>query len=97
MNQNQNQNLGRDLGRHRARRLAAPPALAAVAATLLVALAAAPAVARPDAGLPMTATPRAARGGHAGECLLERVGAQLVRCDDLTGNGVPAPAWIPER
>ena len=29
-------------------------------------------------------------------CLLERVGTQYVRCDYLTGNGVPAPAWVPE-
>lgn len=31
------------------------------------------------------------------DCGLERVDAQLVRCDSLTGAGVPAPAWIPER
>lgn len=30
-------------------------------------------------------------------CLLERLGTQLVRCDDLTGNGVPAPLHIPEQ
>ena len=28
-------------------------------------------------------------------CPLRRVGDRLVRCDDLTGAGVPAPAWIP--
>ena len=27
---------------------------------------------------------------------LERVGSQLVRGDDLTGNGVEAPSWVPE-
>ena len=26
-----------------------------------------------------------------------RVGAQHVRCDDLTGNGVPAPGWVAQR
>jgi hypothetical protein len=30
-------------------------------------------------------------------CMLERVEAQLVRCDDLTGNGVTAPWYIPKR
>ncbi len=49
----------------------------------------APATARQDAGQ----TPRT---DHA-PCALERVGTQLVRCDDLTGNGVPAPWHIPER
>ncbi len=29
-------------------------------------------------------------------CLLQRIGTQFNRCDNLTGNGVPAPAWIPE-
>ena len=35
--------------------------------------------------------------GHADACLLQRVGTQFVRCDDLTGNGVTAPAYLPER
>lgn len=30
-------------------------------------------------------------------CLLTRIGTQLVRCDNLTGAGVPAPPWIPEQ
>ncbi|MGO4592030.1 hypothetical protein [Paenarthrobacter sp. 2TAF44] len=30
-------------------------------------------------------------------CLLERIGTQLVRCDNLTGAGVDAPYWIPEQ
>lgn len=34
---------------------------------------------------------------HAGQCPLTRVHTQFVRCDDLTGAGVPAPAWIPEQ
>ena len=31
-----------------------------------------------------------------GSCELRRIGTQLVRCDNLTGAGVAAPAWIPE-
>ena len=50
-----------------------------------------PAAARQDAGPPVTHV------RHDGGCLLERVGTQYVRCDDNTGNGVPAPAWVPER
>lgn len=30
-------------------------------------------------------------------CALERIGTQLVRCDNLTGTGVEAPFWIPEQ
>jgi hypothetical protein len=29
-------------------------------------------------------------------CPLERIGTQLVRCDNLTGAGVRAPSWVPE-
>ncbi|MFE5309144.1 hypothetical protein [Isoptericola sp. NPDC056605] len=29
-------------------------------------------------------------------CALERVDDQLVRCDELTGAGVPAPGSVPE-
>jgi hypothetical protein len=28
---------------------------------------------------------------------LERVGTQFVRGDDLTGNGVEAPLWVPDQ
>jgi len=63
----------------------------AVLTALALGTGAAPAAARQDAG------PAPARVGHAGECFLERVGTQYVRCDDNTGNGVPAPAWVPER
>jgi hypothetical protein len=31
-----------------------------------------------------------------GSCPLQRIGTQFVRCDNLTGAGVPAPEWIPE-
>ncbi|QNE14548.1 hypothetical protein [Pseudarthrobacter sp. NBSH8] len=30
-------------------------------------------------------------------CLLTRISTQLLRCDNLTGAGVPAPYWIPEQ
>jgi hypothetical protein len=30
------------------------------------------------------------------DCPLRRIGTQFVRCDNLTGAGVPAPNWIPE-
>ena len=32
----------------------------------------------------------------ADSCPLQRIGTQLVRCDNLTGAGVRAPSWIPE-
>jgi hypothetical protein len=28
-------------------------------------------------------------------CTLHRVGPEFARCDDQTGNGVPAPSWVP--
>jgi hypothetical protein len=31
------------------------------------------------------------------DCPLERIGTQLVRCDNLTGAGVEAPSLIPEQ
>ena len=43
------------------------------------------------------AGPVTARVGHEAQCFLQRVGTQYVRCDDNTGNGVPAAAWIPQR
>ena len=30
-------------------------------------------------------------------CWLARVGTQYVRCDNLTGNAVQAPLWVPEQ
>ncbi len=66
-------------------------ALAATALLTALALGAGPAAARQDGG------PAVARVDHAGRCLLERVGTQYVSCDNNTGNGLPAPAWIPER
>lgn len=60
-------------------------------AIVVIAAGATPSSARPEAGPPV------ARVGHAGECLLQRIGTQFVRCDNLTGNGVPAPAFISQR
>lgn len=67
--------------------------LAAITSAGLVALAlgSGPAEARQDPG------PTAATVGHDGFCSLQRVGTQYVRCDDNTGNGVPAPGWLAER
>lgn len=65
----------------------------AAAATMLLLGATAPsASARQDPGVVTIATIQTAR--H--QCPLERVGTQYVKCDDLTGNGVLAPAWTPE-
>ncbi|GAA4733337.1 hypothetical protein GCM10025782_35900 [Pedococcus ginsenosidimutans] len=63
----------------------------ATATALLVALGTLPATARQDPG--------EAHGRSTASCFcaLERVGSQFVACDNLTGNGVPAPAWVPER
>ena len=66
-------------------------AILAVTALTVLGLGAAPATAQQDRG------PAAPRIGHEDECFLERVGTQYVRCDDNTGNGVPAPVWVPER
>lgn len=30
-------------------------------------------------------------------CPLERIADQFVRCDNLTGAGVPAPSFVPEQ
>ena len=58
---------------------------------LLLAAGALPAAARQDAGL---SNPQQASTPF---CAVERVGSQYVACDNLTGNGVPAPAWVDER
>ena len=66
---------------------------AAVAAVIVMLLAAAPASARQDSG----ALSLTSKGENVSDCSLERLGTQFVRCDDLTGNGVPAPAWVHSR
>lgn len=65
--------------------------LVASVAALLAGIAAAPAAALPD---PPQLTGYVA--SVDGPCGLERVGTQFVRCDDLTGAGVPAPGYVPE-
>jgi len=65
-------------------------ALAPIAAALvLISLGAVPSYARSDLGTHVPPT------DHAAGCQLQRVETQFVRCDNLTGNGVAAPAWIP--
>lgn len=66
---------------------------AACAALVAIGLTALPASARPDKGDPLGTTAAV----DEGRCALARVGTQFVRCDNLTGNGVAAPAWVPER
>lgn len=80
-----------DVRRPEDRRHVLGAAVLAVTALTLLGLGAGPATAQQDRG------PASARPGHQDECFLERVGTQYVRCDDNTGNGVPAPAWIPKR
>jgi hypothetical protein len=63
----------------------------AAAALVLLGLAVTPAAAHPEAGAPVV------HAQYRNDCPLRRVGTQFVRCDDLTGNNVPAPAYIPER
>ncbi len=71
----------------RTRRPRRPLAVAVLALGLLP-LTAATAGAAQDAG-PMTTA-----SVTSTSCPLTRVGTQYTRCDTLTGNGVPAPAWI---
>jgi hypothetical protein len=67
-------------------------ALAPIAAAIVVVVSgAAPSSARPEPG------PSLPRTTDARQCTLERVGTQLVRCDDLTGNGVSAPLSVAPR
>lgn len=69
------------------------PALAgALTVSTLVAL---PAAARPDPGPKPTTNQQA--NTREGYCPLERIGRQLIRCDNLTGNGTVAPLWVPQR
>ena len=69
---------------------------ATVTALLLTALSAAPAaaVSLHDPSLPAQSAPAS---GPTHTCWLQRVGTQLVRCDNLTGNGAQAPQWVPEQ
>ena len=47
--------------------------------------------------VPAAGFPDEAPGPSFVPCPLERIGSQLVRCDNLTGAGVEAPSWIPEQ
>jgi hypothetical protein len=62
----------------------------ALASLLLLGTGSLPATARQDAGPTVVHTIP-----DDGRCPLTRVGTQFVKCDDLTGNGVSAPGWIP--
>jgi hypothetical protein len=66
-------------------------AAATAAATLLAGLMATSAAARPDPGEPIPD-----RISSYAKCPLKRIDTQLVRCDNLTGTGVDAPASVPE-
>ena len=69
-------------------------------AALLIGSAATPAAARPDDPAQphgvVVDSPDAPATATLVALPLRRVGAHLVRGDNLTGAGVPAPAWIPE-
>jgi hypothetical protein len=54
-----------------------------------------PAAARPDDGRSSN-MPRVIAFNTDRDCPLRRIDRQLVRCDNLTGAGVPAPLFIPE-
>lgn len=68
--------------------------VSALAAILISSAAAVPAVARQDPGGPPTSPSTLIQ--NPWDCALTRIGTQFVRCDDLTGAGVPAPSWVPE-
>ena len=67
-------------------------AAAGAAAAIIAGLAAAPAAARPDPGDPIPIR----FSSHDRNCPLSRIDTQLVRCDNLTGAGVTAPAYVSE-
>jgi hypothetical protein len=74
-------------------RLATALALSAV----LAGVGTLPAAARPDDGRGGPPdTPRVVVVTAGWYCPLRRIDRQLVRCDNLTGAGVPAPLFIPE-
>jgi hypothetical protein len=66
-------------------------AAAVAAATLFAGLAAMPATARPDPG----ERPTIRFSSYDVNCPLSRIDTQLVRCDNFTRGGVPAPVWVP--
>lgn len=72
--------------------LASRTAAAALLSLLVLAGGAPTAAARPDPGDAESFTV----GYKPTNCPLRRIDTQLVRCDNLTGAGVPAPLFIPE-
>jgi len=64
-----------------------------VSTALLLACSISTASAKPDQGGPPA---DAGFWIYPENCVLKRIGSQLVRCDDLTGAGVSAPLCIPE-
>jgi hypothetical protein len=72
-------------------------ALAATAAALVtLGLNVGPSFASPDPGPPIAPATSVATSDGWGQCSITRVGDQYSACDNLTGNGVAAPAWVPE-
>lgn len=63
---------------------------------LTVQLTAAPAMARTTPGDKTSSLDPIATKPIANNCPLQRIGIQFVKCDNLTGNGVPASPYIPE-
>ncbi len=95
---------GQSTGRGRPlRRMQLRVVAATSGAAMLLPVAPLLALAGPDPGDPVTRSPQqTVRGVGVGTtpeayCPLRRVDRQLVRCDDLTGNGTAAPDSIPER
>jgi hypothetical protein len=67
--------------------------LVIAAGAVLATVAAGAATARPESA----PEPPAVQSTRFGQCPLERIDDQFVRCEDLTGAGVAAPAWLPEQ
>ncbi|MEO6506110.1 MAG: hypothetical protein ABIW36_10430 [Terrimesophilobacter sp.] len=65
---------------------------AVIALSAILLAVSSPAVAQQDPGTASGPSPTQ-KSTH---CPLTRVGTQFVRCDDLTGAGAPAPAFVPE-
>jgi hypothetical protein len=71
-------------------------ATAAAILTVLAGSASLPAAARPLDPDPPAPRLSVAFSDSPLACPLRRIDRQLVRCDNLTGAGVPAPLFIPE-
>lgn len=84
---NATQNRTRSTSRRPTHRVVRAMALVAC----VVALGALPAAARQDAGPSHLGT------DYPYFRTIQRVGTQYVAGDNLTGNGVPAPGWVPSR